>query len=110
MVACFSEQNHKTGYNAMLRMKVIDRMHELESGKVLASPTGLADSLLFVEVASRILHLPQSGTLGMLRKAGDEHGLPGLLPAYAVDSVNDGGSSDATFALTTLLKMTGISR
>lgn len=99
-----------TGYNASLRMKVIDRMHQLESGKELATSPALADSLLFVEVASRILHLPQSGTLGMLRKAGDAHKLPDLLPAYAIDSVGEGGSSDATFSLTTLLKMTGISR
>ena len=97
-----------TGYNAVLRMKVIDRMHELESGKELVASPALADSLLFVEVASRILHLPQSGALGMLRKAGDAHMLPDLLPAYAIDSVDGGGSSDATFALTTLLKMTGI--
>lgn len=99
-----------TGYNAILRMKVIDRMHELESGSSHSVSSSLADSLLFVEVASRILHLPQSGTLGMLRKAGDAHHLPDLLPAYAVDSVDGGGSSDATFALTTLLKMAGITR
>lgn len=99
-----------TGYNAVLRMKVIDRMHELESGKALAASPALADSLLFVEVASRILRLPPSGTLGMLRKAGDAHHIPDLLPAYSVDSVDGGGSSDATFALTTLLKMTGITR
>lgn len=99
-----------TGYNAALRMKVIDRMHELESGKELPASPALADSLLFVEVASRILHLPQSGTLGMLRKASDAHKLPDLLPAYAIDSAGEGGSSDVTFALTTLLKMTGITR
>lgn len=99
-----------TGYNAMLRMKVIDRMHEIESGNGIAASPALADSLLFVEVASRILHLPQSGTLGMLRKAGDAHRLPDLLPAYAVDSASNEGSSDATFSLTTLLKMTGITR
>ena len=99
-----------TGYSAVLRMKVIDRMHELESGMALTVSPALADSLLFVEVASRILRLPQSGTLGMLRKAGNAHQLPDLLPVYAVDSVDGGGSSDATFALTTLLKMTGITR
>lgn len=99
-----------TGYNAVLRMKVIDRMHELESGSPHLVPYALADSLLFVEVASRILHLPQSGALSMLRKASDAHRLPDLLPAYAVDSVDGSGSSDATFALTTLLKMTGITR
>lgn len=99
-----------TGYNAILRMKVIDRMHELESGTASMVPSALADSLLFVEVASRLLHLPQSGTLGMLRKAVDAHKLPDLLPAYAVDSADGGGSSDATYALTTLLKMTGITR
>lgn len=99
-----------TGYSAMLRMKVIDRMHELESGSSLQVSSALADSLLFVEVASRILRLPPSGALGMLRKAGDAHHLPDLLPAYSVDSVDGEGSSDATFALTTLLKMTGITR
>lgn len=99
-----------TGYNAVLRMKVIDRMHELESGSPHLVPSALADSLLFVEVASRILHLPQSGALSMLRKASDAHRLPDLLPAYAIDSVDGSGSSDATFALTTLLKMTGITR
>lgn len=99
-----------TGYSAVLRMKVIDRMHELESGVVLGQPSALADSLLFVEVASRLLHLPQSGTLGMLRKAVDAHKLPDLLPSYAIDSANEGESSDATFSLTTLLKMTGITR
>ncbi|CAH3718843.1 hypothetical protein AI2799V1_2007 [Enterobacter cloacae] len=99
-----------TGYNAVLRMKVIDRMHELESGKTQMATPALADSLLFIEVTSRLLHLSPSGTLGMLRKAEDAHHLPELLPAYTVDSVDDSGSSDATFALTTLLKMTGITR
>ncbi|MEJ2820681.1 Rha family transcriptional regulator, partial [Streptococcus pneumoniae] len=87
-----------TGYNAVLRMKVIDRMHELESGKTQMATPALADSLLFIEVTSRLLHLSPSGTLGMLRKAEDAHHLPELLPAYTVDSVDDSGSSDATFA------------
>lgn len=99
-----------TGYSAALRMKVIDRLHEREAGVTLVAPSPLADSLLFVEVASRLLHLPQSGTLGMLRKAVDAHKLPDLLPGYATDSADGGESSDATFSLTTLLKMAGISR
>ena len=99
-----------TGYNAVLRMRVIDRMHELESGTSRSAAPALADSLLFIEVTTRLLHLSPSGTLGMLRKAEGAHHLPELLPAYTVDSVNGGGSSDATFALTVLLKMTGITR
>lgn len=99
-----------TGYSAVLRMKVIDRLHEREAGITSVAPSALADSLLFVEVASRLLHLPQSGTLGMLRKAVDAHKLPDLLPGYATDSPDGGDSSDATFSLTALLKMTGISK
>jgi hypothetical protein len=99
-----------TGYSAVLRMKVIDKLHEREVGVASLAPSALADSLLFVEVASRLLHLPQSGTLGMLRKAVDAHKLPDLLPGYAADSADGGDSSDATFSLTTLLKMTGISK
>lgn len=92
-----------TGYNAALRMKVIDRMHQLEVGVSITPPSALADSLLFVEFASRLLHLPQSGTLGMLRKAVDAHQLPNLLPDYAVDAPNGGTSSEVTHSASELL-------
>ncbi|MCP2004368.1 UNVERIFIED_ORG: hypothetical protein J2Y78_002908 [Buttiauxella agrestis ATCC 33320] len=84
-------------------MKVIDRMHQLEGGATVTPPSALADSLLFVEFASRLLHLPQSGTLGMLRKAVDAHQLPNLLPDYAVDAPNGGTSSEVTHSASELL-------
>ena len=42
--------------------------------------------LLFVETAARMLNVSNSGKLGMLQTIQRQHGLPNLLPSYAIDA------------------------
>lgn len=67
--------------------------------------------LLFVETAARMLNVSNSGKLGMLQTIQRQHGLPNLLPSYAVDAPSDAtdGSSRPTFSATEGLKQHGVS-
>lgn len=66
--------------------------------------------LLFVETAARMLNVSNSGKLGMLQTIQRQHGLPNLLPSYAIDAPSDAtdGSSRATFSATEGLKQHGV--
>lgn len=66
--------------------------------------------LLFVETAARMLNVSNAGKLGMLQTIQRQHGLPNLLPSYAIDAPSDatGGSSLATFTATEGLKQHGV--
>ncbi|MDH1846941.1 BRO family protein [Aeromonas caviae] len=67
--------------------------------------------LLFAETAARMLNVSNSGKLGMLQTIQRQHGLPNLLPSYAVDAPSDAtdGSSRPTFSATEGLKQHGVS-
>lgn len=67
--------------------------------------------LLFVETAARMLNVSNSGKLGMLQTIQRQHGLPNLLPSYAIDAPSDAtdGSSRPTFSATEGLKQHGVS-
>lgn len=66
--------------------------------------------LLFVETAARMLNVSNSGKLGMLQTIQRQHGLPNLLPSYAIDAPSDAtdGSSRTTFSATEGLKQHGV--
>lgn len=66
--------------------------------------------LLFVETAARMLNVSNSGKLGMLQTIQRQHGLPNLLPSYAIDAPSDAtdGSSRPTFSATEGLKQHGV--
>lgn len=66
--------------------------------------------MMLNESAARMLNLPQTGRLQMLRKTFDHYGVPDTLPAYGIDAPEGEESSDITYSLTTLLKMAGVSR
>jgi len=66
--------------------------------------------MMLNESAARMLNLPPSGKMLMLRKTFEHYGVPDTLPVYSIDSLDGAGSSEATFSLTTLLKMSGVSR
>lgn len=67
--------------------------------------------LLFAETAARMLNVSNSGKLGMLQTIQRQHGLPNLLPSYAIDAPSDAtdGSSRPTFSATEGLKQHGVS-
>lgn len=66
--------------------------------------------LLFVETAARMLNVSNSGKLGMLQTIQRHHGMPNLLPTYAVDAPSDAmdGSSRPTFSASEGLKAHGV--
>ncbi len=103
------------GYSTALRYKVAVRWRELESG--LASkaihpsePEKLQCDLMFLETATKVLRVSESGKLGMLRKVQTQHHIIDMLPSYAIDAPSDAvdGSSRVTYSLTRLLKDHGI--
>ncbi|WP_302789808.1 hypothetical protein [Hafnia paralvei] len=65
--------------------------------------------MMLNESAARMLNLPQTGKLQMLRKTFEHYGVPDTLPSYGIDAPNEGGSSEVTFSLTHLLKASGVS-
>lgn len=78
-----------SGYNAVLREKIINRWEELESGKAqpmvktqAPTPTQitLSDRLAWVKEVKSLLNLNDTSTLGLLQKVGEPLGLP--LPDY----------------------------
>lgn len=64
--------------------------------------------MLLNESAARMLNLPQTGKLQMLRKTFEHYGVPDTLPAYGIDSPDSEGSSEVTFSLTHLLNASGV--
>lgn len=66
--------------------------------------------MMLNESAARMLNLPQTGKIMMLRRTFEHYGVPDTLPAYGIDAPDGDQSSEATFALTTLLKMSGVTR
>jgi prophage antirepressor-like protein len=63
--------------------------------------------LLFAETAARMLNVSNAGKLGMLQNIQRQHGLPNLLPSYAIDAPSDAtdGSSRPTFSATEGLRL-----
>lgn len=91
-----------SGYNAVLREKIINRWIELESGKAKPmvkaqqTPTQitLGDRLAWVKEVKQLLNLNDTSTLGLLQKIGEPLGLP--LPDYVPSR---GNLRSATFLL-----------
>lgn len=104
------------GYSTELRYKVAVRWRELEQG--IASPIlspknheSIHAELLLAETAARMLNISSSGKLGMLKTIQSIHGLPNILPSYAIDAPSDAvdGSSRPTFSATELLRRFDVS-
>ena len=76
----------------------------------LSPPPDLADQLLLVETAARMLNVSESGKLYMLGIAAQRHGIDpkGLLPADTVDAPAGGLSAEVTKSLTELTKEFGV--
>lgn len=91
-----------SGYNAVLREKIINRWIELESGKVqpmvkaqpVPTQITLGDRLAWVKEVKSLLNLNDVSTLGLLQKVGEPLGLP--LPDYVPSR---GNLRSATFLL-----------
>jgi len=77
------------------------------TGEVLPSLRAVQVELLFVETAARMLNVSNAGKLGMLQNIQRQHGLPNLLPSYAIDAPSDAtdGSSRPTFSATEGLRL-----
>ena len=102
-----------SGYNVELRAKIIDRWQEIEQLISTTPPPAISETvqieLMFAETAARMLNVSSSGKLGMLQTIRDLHGLPNLLPRYAIDAPSDAvdGSSRPTYSATEGLKALG---
>lgn len=68
------------------------------------APALTNDACLLIESMAKTLNLSPSATLGMYQKLGAKVGHADLLPAYAVDSPDDDGTSHVTAALSDLLR------
>ena len=79
-----------SGYNAVLREKIIDRWEVLETGQAApmyqmnstaqAKPLPLKDQLTWVKEVSKIMKLNDASTLGMLQQIAEPFNLP--VPDY----------------------------
>ncbi len=88
-----------SGYFAAKRL-IAEMPHQL---------TGyVADGCTLIESFKRTMNPAASTTLGMYQKLADSSGHARLLPAYAVDSPANDGSSHATKALKDLLDQFGV--
>lgn len=91
-----------SGYNAVLREKIINRWEELESGKAqpmvkaqqVPTQITLGDRLAWVKEVKQLLNLNDVSTLRLLQKVGEPLGLP--LPDYVPSR---GNLRSATFLL-----------
>lgn len=93
--------------------RLVDRWQELEQQISITPPPAISETvkieLMFAETAARMLNVSSSGKLGMLQTIRDLHGLPNLLPRYAIDAPSDAvdGSSRPTYSATEGLKALG---
>lgn len=80
------------------------------ASKPIINVEAVQAELIFVETAARMLNVSNSGKLVMLQTIQRQHGLPNLLPSYAIDAPSDAtdGSSRPTFSATEGLKQHGI--
>ncbi|TWH63851.1 hypothetical protein LX59_03015 [Azomonas agilis] len=96
-----------------VRRKVLQKLKNTEQAQLkppVSLPPALADQLLLVETAARMLNVSESGKLHMLGIAAQRHGIDptGLLPAYTVDAPAGGVSAEVTKSLTELTKEFGV--
>lgn len=96
-----------SGYNALLREKIINRLEELEIGKVkqkqLSVPVSeqLSTNLSFADWSAKFLNLNEASKLGWARTIGEKFGLvTDALPR----AVNVGTANPTTHSATDLLK------
>lgn len=98
-----------SGYNALLREKIIDRWEALETGKaepIISSVKteanilriGFKDQITWVKETKKLLSLDNHSTLGMLQKIADPLGLP--LPEFV--------DEEAALPISELLEHKGI--
>lgn len=86
-------------------LDVINTFLAVKKSNVRALPSYVEDGCTLIESATRLLHLAPSTTLGMYQRLGAKTGHQDILPAYAVDAVDGGDSSEETKSLTELLKL-----
>lgn len=105
-----------SGYDARLRLSIIRRWTELESGAAQSQnrvdSSEAVEAVQIAEALANMLNLTGSARLGMAR------GVIGIVaprllpvvPAYAIDAPSDSasGSSEPTASLTTLLSARGV--
>lgn len=82
---------------------------EYQIAKSIPNAEKVKVELMFIETAARMLNVSSSGKLGMLQSIQSAHGLPNLLPSYAVDAPSDAvdGNSRPTYSATEGLKAFG---